>query len=250
MRLLAIILILLCIGCSSNLQVPAPEYKLVEVLKSSSKPAPAPAPAPPPSPAPPTTATQSKTVTLSGKQETSKNSTVENQLTKASMAFSVPVSANINDTLNIQLLVNPLEDPARLATQLNQSTRKFESKINVSKVLSATLTAPEFKVEKITPETQVLHTAESTEWRWRLKPNTTGDHTINLSIVAIVKIDGEKQGESHIKTFDQTVTINIKPGQVLSNWLEKYWQWLVSTLLLPLGLWIYKNKFEKSKDHH
>lgn len=180
------------------------------------------------------------TVELPAKPEIKTQNEVERQLTTASLAFNVPESANIKDEFTVQLLVNQVLTPKELSKELRPSNRTVETKIKVSKILVAKITGPGFDITPVTPEEQALAGRESTEWLWRLKAKTPGEHTINVSVVAVVEVDGKKMAERHIKTFDHQITITIKTGQAIEDWLKKYWQWLVSTLLLPLVVWGWK----------
>jgi hypothetical protein len=169
---------------------------------------------------------------------------VTNQLYSATMAFSAPDKANIKENITIQLFVDPSKEVEELANSLTNPGVRRGAKIKISKVIIASLSAPDFTIEKITPEEQAVAQTAPTEWLWTLIPKSTGKNEVKLTITAVVKVDG-KEYKYHIKTYEKTIVIEVKPQQVIYDWLAKYWQWLFSTLLLPLGLWLYKrNKKE------
>ena len=195
-----------------------------------------------------TAGTQNKTVISEIPGKIIKKDGIENQLSTASLTFSVPEYANVSDTITAQLLINPNLSPEELAKQLKINSPKEKTEIQISKIVITKLIAPDFIVEKVTPEEQIISETKTTEWLWRLKPKATGKYVINLSVTAVIKVSNQKMAEHHIKTFDRDVTVTIKSSQIFSNFLEKYWQWILSTIIIPFGLWIYKSKFSKSKD--
>lgn len=166
------------------------------------------------------------------------------QLYDASMAFVVPNSANINDTVKIQLLIDPSKNISDLESELSIDGVVTSKKIKISKIVTANLTAPNFKVETLTPIEQAIADTQPTEYRWNLTPLSQGKQEITLSINAEVQV-GDKSKVHHIKTFEKTVDIEIRPEQLLLSWLSQYWQWLLSTLLLPFGIWLYSNFIKK-----
>lgn len=168
---------------------------------------------------------------------------LHNQTFNATMAFSVPEYANINDEISAQLLIDTRLNASELMSKMKLA-KKSSDTIKVSKIVVASLIGSDFEVTELTPVKQAITNDSSTEWLWKLKPKTTGTHEVNLSVTAIIKTDNESV-EHHIKTFERAITIEIKPKQLLISWVEKYWQWIFTTLLLPILLWISK----KIKDY-
>jgi hypothetical protein len=172
-------------------------------------------------------------------KSTQRADTVINQLYSAAMAFSAPDKANVKEDITIQLLVDPSKEVKELENSLTEPGVRRGAEIKISKVIIATLSAPDFTIEKVTPEEQAVAQTAPTEWLWTITPKSTGKNEVKLTITAVVKVDG-KEYKYHIKTYEKTIVIVVKPQQVIYDWLAKYWQWLFSTLLLPLGLWLYK----------
>lgn len=178
----------------------------------------------------------------SEKSKEVKTEPITKQLFTAALAFVIPDSANINDSIKAQLLIDPKKEAEGLKGQLTKKGTVTANEIKVSKVVKAAIIAPEFIVTNITEEEQILSDTEPTEWLWSLEPKKAGSHDINLTVTAIITSNG-RESKHHIKTFEKTVTVEITTQQVILSWIQKYWQWLISTLLLPFGIWLYKKKF-------
>lgn len=238
-------------GCFATGSIMQPNFELAkvrEIEKEAAGAAAAPTPAPSTSPKPQKQPEAPKitrhTVTIEGdattetKQSQSTDKVIS-QLHSASMAFSAPEKANIKDDITVHLLIDPSKDLKDLETILNGTGKVNSAKVKISKVVIATLSAPDFTIEKVTPEEQAVAETAPTEWIWTLTPKSTGKNEVKMSITAIVTIDG-KEHKYHIKTYEKTIIIQVTPQQVVSDWFSKYWQWLFSTLILPLGLYFYK----------
>lgn len=165
------------------------------------------------------------------------------QLSLSSMAFIVPPTANVKDHIWAQLVINPAATEEELRRELTRSGQITSGQVLVSKIVEAKLSAPDFDVTKITPEQQAISATETTSWEWELEPTKPGTHNVYLTITAIVQVDNTL-AQRHIKTFDKLITIKITPAQVVHNWISNNWQWVWSTLFVPLALiaWKYRMK--------
>ena len=161
---------------------------------------------------------------------------ISSQLKSATMTFEAPVTANVDDTVHAVLRIDP-----KVVAASNTTRSSTKAVIQVSKILSVTLLAPDFKVLALTPDRQALSETEITEWKWDLSGAPPGKHDIHLSINAIVTVDNDR-AERSIKTFESTVTVEITPQQWLLAMLKEHLQWIWSTLLLPAGLWLWKKR--------
>lgn len=172
-----------------------------------------------------------------------KTETVSQKLFKASLAFAMLEKANVNEDIKAQLLIDPNKEVNNLTSQLTVKGTATAKEIKVSKIVKATLVAPDFNITKITEEEQILSDTEPTEWLWTLSPKSAGNHEVNLSVTAIIKIDG-RESKYHLKTFDKTIVVEITKAQVLTIWLNENWKWIISTLIIPLIVFMFKEKFK------
>jgi len=165
---------------------------------------------------------------------------IVSQLKQANLALTVPKSSNIRNDVPVKLLVSVEQSQQDLIDELNASSNSYviSDNVKISKTMSASITAPDFDINIITPVRQAI-TEGTTEWIWSLRPKTSGTHHITVTLVAHVMVDGERV-EKHIKTFDKTLQIEITTHQKLTDFFLKYWQWLFTTLLIPIGIGIWK----------
>lgn len=243
-----IIAALLIAGCGLAAYRTAGNTQLYKIQQSIPTNSPLP---PPPAPiqAPVThpdqiTIREGETVTTpGGRQIDNKFNQITKQLFKAAMAFVVPDNAAVGQSIKAQLLIDPESDAERLTGQLTKPGQKTSGSITVSRVVKASIVAPEFTVVPVTEEEQAIIGGKSTEWLWTLTPKRSGTHDINLTVTAILKVDG-RESKHQLKTFEKQIQIKVKPGQVILDWFKSYWQWLTTTLVLPLILWLWRRRRE------
>jgi len=172
---------------------------------------------------------------------------IMSQLEPANMVFTVdPKRSNISEQISVTMLIDFTKSIDELKKLTKESEITSSARIEVSKVVIARVIAPDFNVVAITPEEQPVSHTSVTEWQWELIPLKTGKHEIHVSVNAEVNVDGASKVRN-IETFSETIVIEITPWQVIRGWLSQYWQWLFTTLILPLGLWAWK-KFKSRSE--
>lgn len=93
-----------------------------------------------------------------------------------------------------------------------------------------------FKINQINSSQQIVDSIGYTEWVFNIQPIKNGDKKLNL-IISIIK-NGDK------KEIVYTDVIYVKSDikkTAISFW-GKYWQWLMSTLIIPFVIFLYKRK--------
>jgi len=113
--------------------------------------------------------------------------------------------------------------------------------IRVEKVMTSELMYDEssFLVSELSSKVQNIEDKGYTEWSWFISPLKSGKGYLKLIIK--VRIDGSDV-QKDIVVFDKH--IDVVPDRIwtFKSWLSKYWQWLLSTIIIPFGIWLYKRK--------
>lgn len=162
-------------------------------------------------------------------------------LQQANMVLSVPDTANIDEDVRVELVLSLQKAMDELRKDISESGVQHTDVILVSRILEVQITAPDFDVKPITPTRQLLSSTKTNSWKWTLQAKSSGVHSIDVSVTAVVELSGART-EHHIKTFNKRVDIEITAQQLLSQWFSKYWQWLATTIVVPLFLWWFKSR--------
>jgi hypothetical protein len=95
-----------------------------------------------------------------------------------------------------------------------------------------------FTVKSLSTLTQNIDTVSYTEWEWILIPKKSGKSPIKL----IIKI---KSINKDIVVFNKNVIVKTAPKVVISGFVEKYCQWIFTTIIIPLVIWYWNRKKKK-----
>ena len=164
------------------------------------------------------------------------------ELKQANMVFSAPQSMDQSATSTVNLWLDPTDTLASLEDALRAVVKKNErvdaaSAIKWAPRTRATLSGPGFD---ITPQPEIelaVSPTSRTEWTWQVHPKDSGTQTLHLALEAIVPCEG-KDCFRVIKTFDRDIEVRVSP----IDFLEQNWQWLIATLILPFGVWLWNRK--------
>jgi len=159
------------------------------------------------------------------------------QLSEAAMILEAPASANVQDVIHVRLTIDPPKSTAQLVTM--SSTAVVAKTIRISKIVEAKLVAAGFDIVSLSSTRQAISQTEPTTWQWDLSGAPPGSHLLYLTINAVVTVDDVKV-ERTINTLDTSVVVEITNAQHLTTLIQEYWQWIWSTLLLPIIIWLWK----------
>lgn len=238
---------------------------------TSAGPAPAPPPPPPPAPVdevkilppkayaprpmtPPSAAVRPRPVPPGGISsldtwpDPNRNRAFE-QLKSASMAFNVDNKFNVEETGKAKVIIDFSKKVEELKKDLERSGKAGSitggATVQVSKVVIANIVAPGLTVTPITPNEQVVLESEPTTWMWDLKADKPGTYSVRITLTASIIIDGRATNK-FLRVHEETVTIEITPRQRVMEVVTKNWQWAFSSLLVPLGVWLWKRRKRRS----
>ena len=102
-------------------------------------------------------------------------------------------------------------------------------------------TSNSFLIVKNNSDIQLIDSTGYTEWVYDITPNKSGKLKLNI-IVSTIRKNGKKQ----VVYFDD-VYVKSNPIVVVKTFWEKYWQWIFSTIFIPLTIWLYNRKKKKKR---
>jgi hypothetical protein len=231
-----IILLTLLIGSASYLGCGSPPEP--PPVKVGAKPGPPATPPPEPS---------GEDMTLRGSAKTAKLDRfrvidrILEQLPVGNIAFNAPEAIGIDDTASIQLVLALGKSVEELKQMVEAEGEKQGASIKVSNQMEARLTGPHFQIHAVTPEIQGITTDEVTKWAWEVKPLKDGPQKLHLTLSAKFTVQGQPTSRT-IRTFDKTVEVNVAWGQKVSNFWEKFGQWLWAGIIIPVAGWLWKRR--------
>lgn len=172
------------------------------------------------------------------------------------MAYSTPEQMVVGKSYTIKLRISKEKNKIQLISgdrnitinDVTVDSKVVIESIRVEPIMSANLISEDgkFIIKTLSTETQNIEDKGYTEWEWRIIPLKGGKNFLKL-VVKVKIVD--KNGESYkdITVFDKNVEIKSNIFFDIKNWISNYWQWLITTIIIPFVIWFYKKKNEEKK---
>jgi hypothetical protein len=101
-----------------------------------------------------------------------------------------------------------------------------------------------FSVNPLSSNIQNIEDKGYTEWAWLVTPLRSGKGHLKL----IIKVRVDEDIQKDIVVFDKKIDVNPDRVYSVKIWISKYWQFLISTIIIPFIIWLFKRRKEKEED--
>ena len=152
----------------------------------------------------------------------------------ATAVFTTPQSMRLEETTDIELLVNPSKNADQLQSELTEQGQSGHAATQYSKTMEAQLVSHGFNIAAVGPSTQLVEAGRTTRWKWQIKPKEGGEQRLDLTLTAVL---GEGKDRILLQTLRRDIKVNVKFSQRASGWLSglKDAQWLWAAIIVPIG---------------
>ncbi len=176
------------------------------------------------------------------------------EVLSANIVYNVPESMKREETITIELLLNPSMSQAQLATQLVERSSFLTSTAEAGKLVTkaggnievitsaveitdrmkAVLQSQKpgaFEIQELHDSAdQPISATDTTKWRWSVTAKEEGEHTLELVLNRLVKYEG-KEYWVEVQSYRADIKVRVTAMQ----WLESQdWKWLLGILLTAL----------------
>ena len=172
--------------------------------------------------------------------------------TRGWVAFSVPEKMTVLKTYSVKVRILKrdsgqrktvliLGDDDAINNSHYPSIATIED-IKVSGEMSASLKGDEhhFKISLVSTEKQHVDDETYTEWEWLVTPIRSGHNPLKL----VIKL---KDSNKDIVVFNKNIDITSNVPVAIGGFFEKYWQWILTTIVIPVFLYFWnRNKKKKT----
>ena len=166
------------------------------------------------------------------------------------IAYNTPVSMQLAQTVDIQMLLSPSASPEDLKKQIVEAGLVTAGELQVTPLMKAELVADDpqaFGVQAFqdNPE-QVIVADAPTQWRWSVTAKKPGDQVLVLTVYRQIQYNGQAYWRM-VETYKNTIHITVSAKQQL---LQFDWKWLVGILLTAIlipALWRFIDLRKKKK---
>lgn len=129
---------------------------------------------------------------------------------------------------------------------LTISGRLLTEKVRLANRMKATLVGPGFEIQPLTPEVQAVGARNITKWSWNVTPTKRKKQTLTIRLDALIRLNDADSPEE-IKSFNRDIEVTVSLPKYLLSVYRRNWQWFWSTLLIPIGIAIWRIIRKKSK---
>ena len=172
------------------------------------------------------------------------------------MAYSTPEQMVVGKSYTIKLRISKEKNKIQLVSgdrnipinDINTDSKVVIESIRVEPIMSANLIAEDGKFIITTSSTEIQNIEDKgyTEWGWRITPLKSGENFLKLVVkVRIINENGDFYKD--ITVFDKNIDVKSNVVFSIKTWLSNYWQWLITTIIIPFIVWFYKKKSEEKK---
>ena len=176
----------------------------------------------------------------------------ENDTTSGWIAYSVPEEMKVAKTYSVKVRISKKSGSQTKADLILGSADAINNPslpsvatiedVKVSGEMSAELRADAgaFDIKALSTPVQNIDNESYTEWEWVVTPKKSGDSPLKL----IIRV---KDLNKDIVVFNKNIKIKKNVTVAVGGFFEKYWQWLMTTIIIPIFIYFWNRKKKKER---
>jgi hypothetical protein len=173
------------------------------------------------------------------------NSKIHNTSTNmGNVAYKIPTNMKVRNTY--QVIVRISKSTAQIYENMNGEIRTSTIPITQTMEVKVIDSSPSddkmFDIVENNKAEQIIENNETyTQWTWDITPKKTGNGKIKI-VISIIKDGGVKES-----VYEDSVSVDMNLSKQIPFIIGKYWQYVLSTIIIPFGVWFYNKKRKKTR---
>jgi hypothetical protein len=107
---------------------------------------------------------------------------------------------------------------------------------------------PEFSIKNLSNEQQPVVLTDETNWHFEVTPKKLGINKLTVRVSARLKLEDGTEEIKDFPIYTKDVLVKSTPPDIILDWLAKYWQWLITTIVGGSGIgWLIFRKKSESE---
>jgi len=102
-----------------------------------------------------------------------------------------------------------------------------------------------FLIEKFSSEEQTVAGKPFAQWEWDVTPLRSGNQALHLQASASIYVPGRGEKPVDVPVIHKTIQVKVNGWYATKRFVASYWQWLLTTLIIPVGGWFWHLKRKK-----
>ncbi len=205
-----------------------------------------------PTPTAPPTRTPVGVATLTIENQFSQVDQALNQFLLGNIAYNAPEAMQVDETVTIELLLNPSISPEELETQIDEPGAIESATIEITPRMRVELRAKDkdaFEIQAVHNDSeQLISGSQTTRWAWWVKAKKEGTHNLTVTVFRLAKLEGEDYWPE-ITSYETDIAVKITLAQRIKS-LD--WKWVIATIISAILIpafwrWADNKKKEEKK---
>lgn len=142
------------------------------------------------------------------------------QTIQSSIAYNVPGTVPLDNTVTIELLLNPSVSPTELAAQITPSGEVATAVIEITPLMRADLIPQNEEALAVQPihadAVQLVSNVDTTRWAWLVTGKKSGAQRLVLVIYRLVKFEGQEYWRE-VKSYEAQINVQVTFGQRIQS---------------------------------
>jgi hypothetical protein len=185
---------------------------------------------------------------LSVEEQLARIDEILKQSARASIAYNAPSEMQLDETVTIELLLNPSLSEEELKEQVTEpGTVQTSANVEITPQMKAELIAADPQALAITPlhddPIQVISGTETTKWSWFVNAKKEGIQKLSLVIYRLVKYE-DKEDWRVVETYKADIQIRVT---LLNRIRAMNWAWIVGPIVALLAIAAFRRWYDPRK---
>jgi|GEM_PF-3495588 len=165
------------------------------------------------------------------------------ELSPGAVVFTAPDTMHSGDTSAVDLRIAAKGREGNILEDLPQGVTSTAVQEHITPVMEAHLDGGSgMDVQSLTKEVQSVAGGGFAEWRWNVTPKSAGKQRLTITIsVHLTYPDGHVEAKT-VRTMTRDVTVSANVSGSVKGFFASYWQWLTTTLIIPIVIFFYRKR--------
>lgn len=165
------------------------------------------------------------------------------ELSPGEVVFTAPEQMRVADTYEVSLRIAAKDQNAGILEDLPEGATSTMAQEHITPVMEARLSGGAgIDVQPLGKDEQSVAGGGFAEWRWNVTPKRAGSQRLTATIIAHLTYPNGRDIPKTLRTLTRKVEVSANAGDSIKTFLATYWQWLTTTLIIPIGLFLYRRR--------
>ena len=155
---------------------------------------------------------------------------------KGQIVFNPPAQMNLSQTERIQVRISK-KYSAELTSSMARKETTVSDSLPVGDIMVVKLLGDDFDIVTYDDEEQGVTTDGYTQWEFDVTPKTSGDHDLYIKAGIVYFVPNLGPTKKYFPVYEKKIQVKVSIWQMVAGFATTRWEFLLSTIIIPLGVW-------------